>query len=196
MIKVYPYPEPPSFDIDVRRKGNNWISSHPGNKKYPSYWRQFLEDISSYQGHICSYYGIYIEPLSGAGTIDHFKPKSLYTSLVYEWENYRFCCLDANRKKSNYLDVIDPISLPLEQDKITFIIDFSDGSIHPNPLLSKSNIDLVEKTISRLKLNAKKCKNNRKDYIYKYWTGKISAEFLKERAPLIYSEGKRQNLIP
>lgn len=38
---------------------------------------------------------------SGAGEIEHFRPKDLYPEAVFVWANYLYACATCNRKKSN-----------------------------------------------------------------------------------------------
>lgn len=195
MIPVKIGAEPKDFNTNVRKKGNLWIVNNPNNLKYPAYWTEFLPNLAQQNQHICCYYSIYLEPTSGAESIDHFRPKSQYRNLVYDWDNYRYCCLNANSKKHIYEDVIDPAKLPLETGKHTFEINFSDGFVQANPELSETNIQAVNATIKRLKLNNVKLRENRKDYLYFYLTGKISKTFLHTRSPFVYSEAQRQNLL-
>lgn len=195
MIPIQLSPEPTDFNTRVREKGNQWINNHPNSDKYPALWADYLPYLAMSRQQICSYYSIYLEPSSGAETVDHFKPKSKHRNLVYEWCNYRYCCLDANRKKHIYEDVIDPIKLPLETGKHTFEIDFSDGSVRANPSLSTINIQVANTTIKRLKLNDIKLKNSRMDYLYLCLTNKIEPSFLKARSPFVYAEALRQGLL-
>lgn len=195
MIPVKIGAEPENFNQNVRMKGKQWINNHPGNREYPAFWTEFLSDLARQNQRVCCYYGIYLEPNSGGETIDHFKPKSKYQDFIYEWDNYRYCCLGANRKKHIYEDVIDPAKLPLEIGKHTFEIDFSDGSIRANPALSKPYIQMVNTTIERLELNDVSLRDSRMDYLHFYLVGNISQTFLHSRAPLVYAEAARQKLL-
>lgn len=190
MIKVVKQKEPIDFDSLVRKKGLVWLENHQNNCDYPDYWRECKAELYNvYQG-ICAYYAIGIDEITGACTVDHFKPKSKYRTLVYEWDNYRLACSKANSYKGNFEDVMDPFELP----ENLFHLYFDTGEIYINV----TDLEIkkqAQATIDRLKLNDHKMKNRRiKDFIL-YQKKHISFEELKQQNPFVWVEVIRQNLI-
>lgn len=192
VLKISLYHEPKDFDTKVRQAGNNWLLNNPNKKssEYPSYWTKCLPQLASAYKNICCYYCIYIEPSSGAGTVDHYYPKKSYKNLVYEWSNFRYACLMANRRKGRYSDVIDPVNIPVNN---TFKIDFSSGEVYyDKPFL---RFELLDSTIARLKLNSHDLCQMRMQHLTSYFRGNFSKEYLKEMSPFVYHEAVRQGLL-
>lgn len=194
MLPLSLQPEPSYFDTDIRQKGNNWLAKYPTAKpaKYPTYWNRCLDDLHHLYGGICAYYCIYIDLASGAGTVDHFLPKSIYKQNVYEWDNYRFASLEANRHKKNF-EVYDPFLLP--RDYPIFYIDFSNGEIYLAPNLSSAEQEKANITIERLKLNSPRMCRSRMDFFEQYERNNFTSAFLKEQNPFVWVELNRQGYL-
>lgn len=205
MIYIQPQPEPNNFDIAIRQKGNTWLNDNPNyrqqEKKLPTYWTACLDDLYQAYHGICAYYAWYIDKASGGCSVDHFNPKSPkdnnqnYDNQIYEWCNFRLACLDANRKKNNYEDVLDPF-LPYIDN--VFTLDLTNGRINISSQGSISTIlkQLAETTIERLKLNApNNCQKRAEDftaYIHKH----IDEQYLKTKVnPFVWREAHRQGLL-
>lgn len=199
MIPVSLAPEPLFFDKKVRKKGHTWLRKHgiprrgvvPKEKELPAYWRKFSKELWSVYSGICAYYAIYFEFVTGASSTDHFIAKSKRAGMAYEWTNYRLACIDANRNKNMYNDVLDPVGLAPQ----TFFINFADGSIFPNPKLLGSKKNMAEKTIDRLKLNSNEMKKLRTKHFSQYRKGLYTAVFLQKQSPFVYLEMERQGLL-
>jgi hypothetical protein len=112
MIRVSPAPEPADFDARVRQPGLAAIAELVGEapaagrrgrrrtrvvdrreelrpKDFPAFWTEALDDLLLAYRRLCAYLALYIEPATGAASVDHFVPKSTAWDRVYEWSNYR-----------------------------------------------------------------------------------------------------------
>ncbi len=200
-------PEPAEFNARVRQRGNAWITKHnldknaalPEGMDYPkpAYWAKqkdgysCLEQLYLAYQKICAYTGLFISV--GAKSVDHFVPKSRLVGLAFEWGNYRLACKEINGLKNNFEDVLDPFELVPE----TFFLVLITGKIYVNPNLEGTVFgETAKKTIDRLHLGTEQYQTTRADYYLEYKRGERSAENLKKYAPFVYSEAKRQGLLP
>lgn len=193
MIPIIEQAEPVDFDAKVRIPGKKWLLNNgndiPQTKK-GGYWTKCKEDVYNAYNGICAYYAYFIEKSSGAVSIDHFKPKSIYRDIAYEWTNFRLACLQANSYKSNYEDVLDPFLLKGD----TFFINFSDGSVIVNCNYDQLIQTKASETIQRLRLNDKNLCNKRVGDFDDFIQGYVSLEYLEHRSPFVWYEIKRQKL--
>jgi uncharacterized protein (TIGR02646 family) len=195
MIRVEMASEPELFHEQVREKGNTFLSTTPNPTtvqwKKRDYWKAISLDLySSYCG-ICCYTCHWIPPDTGSSSVEHFKPKSTYPNLAYEWSNFRLVCGKLNSRKKDNEDVIDPFNVI---DGM-FTIDFPSLLIKPASGLATATKNLVQSTISRLKLNHEgSCLKNRNEYLKQYCTGIVTFDFLLSKAPFLAKEIVRQNL--
>ena len=198
MIPVSLENEPPDFDVTVRQPGLKWLtekgldpnSPPPSSVELRPYWRHSLKHLWNAYSGICAYLAIFFEWSTGAGTTDHFVPKSKDAGKAYEWNNFRLSCLGPNQKKWKFNDILDPFEL---QEK-TFFINFSCGRIYPNPRLSPIKRVLAEQTINRLKLDSPENNEMRARHYRDYETGDCSPDYLKRHSPFVYLEILRQGL--
>jgi uncharacterized protein (TIGR02646 family) len=96
-------------------------------------------------------------------TIDHFRPKSKFPLLAYQWENLFLCCDRCQTIKGEQFDIL--LLKPDEEDYFFenyFIINYKEGSISPNPMVNNEAQIRAKKTIELLKLNDKNLCENRK----------------------------------
>lgn len=199
MIPIIQQPAPADFEQKVRKKGLAWLKkkninvslAKPPNVKLPDYWTACIPDLRAAYGSICAYVCIYIEEVVGSATVEHFKPKSLYPSLAFEWNNYLLVCGTMNGRKGDFEDVLNPFTLPAN----TFYLNLVDGEIRPNPNLSNTDTRAALDTIQRLKLNHPECKKLRLCYWQKFAAGTITLTELQEKSPFVYLEAQRQGLL-
>lgn len=196
MIRVTPQPEPENFDRDVRQKGRQKLeelqvdatSPLPPKTKLPNLWKKVAPELRK-RYRFCAYTNIECPPCEG--DVDHFKPKSKYPALAYEWSNYRLALPAINRRKSNYEDVLDPFEIKNEW----FELKILDGSIHPSAKAPKALREKIQATIERLQLNNPLYCDNRLEVIDDYYSKEITAQNLKKNAPFIYYALRRQKLL-
>lgn len=211
MIRVELADEPQNFDAKVRQPGLRAIAELAGESglpkrkgaprkmvansreqipadKFPSYWTRALPELRTAYGHIFSYVCVYIEPVTGAASVDHMLAKSLSWQETYEWRNYRLACSLMNSRKNDYRDVLDPFEI----DDDWFHIELVGYQVIPRTDLDPEIKTDVQATIDRLKLNDRDCLTVREDYATDYFRGDISLVYLRRRAPFLAREIERQ----
>ncbi len=195
MIRIAQQPEPKRFHDEVRGKGSLWLSSNgiPPDRHSPAklwknrqYWTLVWEDFCIAYNGICAYTCL---PVGEGGTIDHFKEKSKYPSLAYEWSNYRLAAFRINSRKKR--KVIDPFQVPEE----AFLLDVFTGEIYPNPEKDPKVQKIVRSTINSLGLDSELLRQFRRDWIDGYLTNEVTEGWVAKNAPFIHAELKRQNLL-
>ncbi len=197
MIPILQQPEPSGFDQKVRQKGLTWFQGKqiditkalPKKTEPENHWTACIPELRKAYNNICAYVCIYISPVTGSATVEHFKPKSKYPSLTYEWSNYLLVCGVMNGRKRDFEDVLSPFELEPE----TFYLDLFDGSIFPNP--NTLHLEAAKKTITRLQLNHPECKELRLSLWDEFLTLEISKTQLQKKSPFVYFEAQRQNQI-
>lgn len=124
-----------------------------GEKPCDSCWRKFHSDLCRAFAGLCAYC-----EERDKGEVDHFRPKSKFPALVYEWSNWLFACHNCNQAKGNKWPepgYIDPCSdSPLERPENFFRFDTATGEILPGLGLSSDDQDKAQKMIADLSLNA------------------------------------------
>ena len=186
MIRVELADEPLSFDTKVRQPGLRALAELAGEPglpprkgrprepvansrsaipadKFPSYWTKVLPELRVAYGHICGYVCIYIEPVTGAASVDHMLPKSTSWQEAYEWRNYRLACSLMNSRKNDYQDVLDPFEI-------------GDDWFH----LELVGYQVIPRT------------SIREEYASNYFQREISLDYLRRRAPFLAREIERQ----
>jgi hypothetical protein len=214
MIRVTPAPEPRSFDENVRRPGLDAVCeligeppsrTRPGRKRnivaksredipadeFPAFWTKAIEDLLQSYSRICAYSAFYIEPVTGAPSVDHMVAKSKAWHRVYEWDNYRLACTWMNACKGVVPDVLDPFEI---QDG-WFQLELVTFCIKPDPNLAEDARTRVVDTIEALKLDERECRNRRESDAQGYWEGYYSFEHLESRSPFVAKELRRQNRL-
>lgn len=199
MIPVALQPEPADFDAKVRQPGHAWLARHgiardqppPSPSSLPNYWSQSNKQLWDANSGVCAYLAIFFEWTTGAASTDHFIAKSRNAGDAYEWDNYRLSCLDANRKKNRFDDVLDPVGLAPN----TFIINFASGEIRPNPSLKSDVLAAARKTIRRLKLDSPENNEMRARHFQNYINKDWALSYVQWASPFVYAEIIRQGLV-
>lgn len=213
MIRVEPAPEPPDFDARVRRPGLSALAELAGEgptvrrrgpkrkaivrrredlrpEDFPPLWREATGDLLSAYGRLCAYACLYIEPITGAATVDHWAPKSTAWNRVYEWDNYRLACSLMNANRREFGDVIDPF----EVREGMFALDLVALKAVPGPLAGAREAEVIA-TIERLGLDGSDYSEALADYYHDYLEGHISLHRLQKRAPFLARELRRQGRL-
>src|SRR3990172_9002981 len=82
-----------------RRLTRRWVEFYQGrSQRRPTdaAWRDFHEALAQAFHHLCGY----CEETCRGG-VDHFRPKSRFPRLVYEWSNWIFACHACNGFKGD-----------------------------------------------------------------------------------------------
>jgi hypothetical protein len=214
LIRVAPADKPAHFDQKVRIPGLRAIAElvgerpdppRPGPKRrkvaerredipahaFPPLWREVLPDLATAYRHICAYVCLYIEPVTGAVSVDHMMAKSRAWDRVYEWENYRLACALMNSRKEAMQTVLDPF----EVEDGWFALELVGYQLVPDPGATGETRMQVERTILDLGLNDAICRKAREEYAEDYLAGAIRLDYLERRAPLIARELRRQGRL-
>jgi hypothetical protein len=194
MIPVRKKPEPENFDELVRTPGREFLEKVPAPTtkqwKRHEYWKEVLGKMGQSYRWVCAYSALWVPPVTGARTIDHFVPKSTNPALAYEWDNFRYASATMNSRKGTKT-IIDPFTLKPGW----FEMDFEQLEVKPNPTLSPENAEVVRSTIKILKLDKdEEYKNACQNWVMNYCRGDITFKFLKAAAPFIAYELERKGL--
>ena len=169
-------PEPVGVVAYRRTFTPGWVrhSKTPGSTQpRDAYWSRFRAQLAAGFNEKCGYCERKCAAASQSGsraqTVDHFKPKSRFGSLTYEWSNWVLCCSRCNGKKGNQWPVtglVDPCSRPKhEHPEQYFDYRHSTGEIIPKAGISKPDRDKARNTISALKLNNSDIRRSRRRWI-------------------------------
>lgn len=132
-----------------------WVDHYKngiGEKPKDAKWRGFLPDLSTVFNGCCGYCEAYCK-----GVVDHFRPKSQFPELVYEWSNWIFACHDCNFNKldkwptSGFSDPCNDKTFCNLQ--YSFVYDLKTGEALPNPKLTPDKYICARDTIEILGLN-------------------------------------------
>lgn len=214
MIPVALESEPASFDVKVRQRGLAAIAELAGNEHarqragrkrapvagrrdaippdaFPPYWRDVLPEMRKAYGGLCAYLAMYIEPATGASSVDHVVPRARSWQLVYEWSNYRLAAARINSKKRDLELVLDPFAIRPG----LFALELVSFQVVPGLDAKGSALGDVDATIELLGLNHFECCKQRGEYIQSYEAGEIVLSYLERRAPFIAQELRRQGQL-
>ncbi len=142
-------------------------------------------------GRICAYMAIWIEEVTGAGTIDHMIPRAVDWNHVYEWDNYRLACSLMNSRKNAAIAVLDPFQV----EPGWFELDLVGMQVRASGTVSPSIRERLERTIERLRLNESDCREARWAWANAYFRREISYAFVARRAPFVACELRRQGRL-
>lgn len=124
------------------------VGTRPNDKR----WLDFHDHLKRVFCGICAYC-----ERSDKGQTDHFRPKSTYPDLVYEWSNWLFSCATCNSAKGGkwpQFGYVDPCaSLETERPEHYFDFDLVTGEIVDKEGLSGEALQKASDTKEHLRLN-------------------------------------------
>jgi len=153
-------PEPPNClragalewteDYLTRRKNN---PKHPFSWRSDSCYKQIRQTLSMMTAAHCAFCDGLIG-VESRETVEHFKPKSQFPELAYEWTNLFPCCDMCQSKKGESFDpaLIKPDSEDYEFERY-FVANYKTGEIEPSPSLEHKFQLAAEITIRMYGLN-------------------------------------------
>ena len=153
-----------------------------GNRPTDSRWRDFRE----YLGHRFRLQCGYCESIC-RGQVDHFRPKSTFPALVYEWSNWIFACSACNQSKSDkwpeggYVDPCAASESCRPENYFTF--DTETGEIVPLHDLDQARYEKAITMIDDLNLNGEE-HMKRRDRLLKALAA-IMPDDLRDETPTI-----------
>jgi hypothetical protein len=193
VIRVERKLPPDIFEDRVRKPGRKFLATcpKPTQKQWNtySYWRRVLRELHTAYGGICGYSCHWIPYDTGADTVEHFRPKSLYPDDAYEWRNYRLVCQLLNSRKGDDENILDPFAVR----NGWFIIEFPTLLVKPSPDLQKPLRDRVRYTRDVLRLNDDStCMMMRQQFVKDFCIGEINFAHVEKRAPFLAIQMKEQ----
>lgn len=95
---------------------------------FPQIWGEAKDELGKMSHRKCSYCESAIGH-KGDGQVEHFKPKSLFPSFAYDWDNYFLACGGCNRPKSNKWPKDGGYVRPDQKDPAKEFLFESDGKM-------------------------------------------------------------------
>lgn len=141
---------------------NNGVGDRPPRD---SCWREFQNDLNQVFYGLCAYCEEVCE-----GQVDHFRPKSKFPELVYEWSNWLLSCQPCNHSKwakwpeEGYVDPCSATQQDRPEQYFTF--DTLTGEILPRANLDPVRQDRARLMIEHLRLNRPQHLKKRRRLLY------------------------------
>ena len=137
-----------------------------------NYWRDFRDELADRFFDKCGYCEMRCSETDSptkAPTLDHFRPRSKFPELTYEWSNWVFSCNRCNEVKGNLWpesEYVDPCAISVdERPEAYFEVDVATGEIIAKPSLSAADKRKAQNTIDDVGLNARDLLTLRKNRI-------------------------------
>ena len=147
------------------RRWIRYYINRRGDKPSDTYWRQFRPDLEQVFHGLCAY----CEEIC-RGEVEHFRPKSLFPRLVYEWSNWLFVCHDCNlakKEKWPSSGYVNPCAIsPRGRPERYFAFDALTGEILPSKCLNSDLQARVQQMIDDLELNGR---HHLKKRVFRLW---------------------------
>lgn len=192
MIRVQAKPEYLGFDKEVRKRGHRFLNTCPNPSssmfKKHNYWNRSLNELHAAYNRLCAYT---TRELVQEGSVDHFKPKSKYPYLAYEWDNYRLARQSINTRKGESEDIVDPFVVC----DGWFTLDMPSCLVKPGQNVTKEIRKAVNATINVLQLNNdERLVDERCRLLIFLAEGHITLNYLDSHFPFISVEVRRQRV--
>ncbi len=175
------------YAVKVRAPGQAFLrlTPRPTRQQYRnhSYWRECLQQLHSTYRQVCAYSSMWIPT---GYTVDHFRPKSRYPNLAYEWSNYCLALDFVNNSKGDSETVLDPFVI----QSGWFILDAASLWVRADSTLAAPLRIRVQSSIDVLQLNHYRLVNVRFQILRGYIDGKQRLDSVEERYPVV-----RQNSV-
>ena len=174
-------PEPDGI-VQIRaRFTQGWVQHYRhrvGRRPSDTYWRDFHDDMERVFCGLCAY----CEEIC-KGEVDHFRPKSRFPEMVYDWSNWLLACHDCNQAKGGKWPTegyVDPCahSQPSRPEHC-FEFDILTAEVLPREGIGQLRRNRAQKTIMNLRLNGRHHLKKRLEWlllISKELTGDPAAE--------------------
>ena len=190
MIRVQPRAEYPAFDTQVRQRGQRFLRGNPNPSsaefRKHNYWSAALGHLYAAYDRMCAYT---TRELVQTGSVDHYRPKSKFPYLAYEWDNYRLARQAINARKGESEEVLDPFQVR----EGWFTLELPSCLIKPGQGIAKDTRKAVNATINVLGLNRdERLAEERCRLLVSLADGHITLEYLDRHYPFLSLEVNRQ----
>ena len=147
-------PEPKGLPAVRMKYTPRWVSFYRKGRGTPptdDHWLRFQPTLARVFLDICAYCEEFCH-----GQVDHFKPKSRFPELVYDWGNWVYSCHFCNHRKHECWPrggFVDPCSTTAQRAESYFTFDIRTGEILLRSNLSNSQRSKALQTRDLLRLN-------------------------------------------
>ena len=157
-------PEPGQVGVYAREYTQGWVSYfQDGVEPRPTdyFWGEFRSRLGERSAGMCWYCERRCDPAAEVGgrapTLDHFRPRSRFPELTYDWSNWVFSCrrCNADNKQGLWPDngYVDPAADVLQRPERYFDYDVRTHEVVPRNDLSGNERQRAWDTIDDLGLN-------------------------------------------
>ena len=163
-------PSPPEVAYYARTYTRLWVQHfHQGIGARPdqhNYWTVFAVDLRERFHQKCGYCERRFEPVGELqSSVDHFRPRSRFPRLVYDWDNWVSSCQRCNFAKADQwpdTGYVDPCAVDLlERPEERFDYVPLTGEIVPKSGLTHSARHKAQSTIDDIGLNETRLRETR-----------------------------------
>lgn len=169
-------PEPPELVGYRRNFTQEWVDyySHRTGEEPPAYWARFRPELGRRFSRLCGYCERRCDLAADVGdrseTVDHFRPRSRFPQLTYEWSNWIFSCRQCNveHKQDKWPadGYVDPCAVNTsERPELFFEYDDSTGEVKPKLGIELAAHRKAQRTIVDLGLNSVNLRVDRLNWI-------------------------------
>jgi uncharacterized protein (TIGR02646 family) len=161
MMKLNRTPAPDFLNEHWEEWGKVWELQKKDGKTFQ--WRTYQGEtvsehirraLNEFSKQHCAFCDAYRLGASSLATIEHFRPKSKFPLLVYQWENLFLCC---NACQTAKLDGFNERLLKPDEPDYSFlryfVVNYKTGEIQANPTASLIEQERADETISMFDLN-------------------------------------------
>lgn len=148
-------PEPNGLSAIRHSYTRRWIDYYKdgiGSRPNDSRWIGFRADLTTTFSDLCAYCEAVCK-----GEVDHFRPKSRFPELVYEWSNWLIACHDCNHAKGDKWPAsgyVDPCAESTsKRPEYYFDFDTLTGELVPKVGLTSTRRQKAQRMINDLRLN-------------------------------------------
>lgn len=139
MHKLNRLPQPVCLEANAAKWTDAFAAARQQNPKYQFRWPQpdCYQSVRKRLLEMTKTHCAFCDGLLGAEsreTVEHFRPKSQFQSLAYQWDNLFPCCDMCQSQKREQFD--DGLLKPDETDYAFmryFVVNFKTGEIEPSP---------------------------------------------------------------
>jgi len=151
------------LDTPQRRGGfgafaPNCLKKRQGKPYFPSAWGEAKEKLAKMSNDKCAYCEGGINA-SRAGQVEHFKPKALFPSLAYDWDNYFLACGGCNGAKSDRWPDSGEYLRPDQGDPTSELLFKIDGTVEAVKPGKEAEITIKHFELNRTWLVRRRKKN-------------------------------------
>ncbi len=163
MMKFERPPQPSFLQENYKKWGKAYKAKRDKNSSAVFQWRKYarkgvnqhlLEALEPSAKSHCAFCDGYPLGTFARQTLEHFRPKSLFPELAYNWWNLFVCCDICQASKGEEFDakLLKPDLEDYQFDRY-FILNYATGEIELNPAADGFEQECAQMTIALYQLN-------------------------------------------